>query len=341
MTTLGFLAFRPGRVTAALYLAVGSVSAFAYQYALLDADPRIYVEATYLLNRLPLALVLVCMRGTSLLAGMLWSTCGFVLGLAGTIAADLLHGLPVQTGWGPTIALVVSLSLMGALEQIRHGQRQLVPDFSELEAETARIVGRRQLEERVTAFIHDTVLSDLATIAISGNILDQRARERFARDLALISAGRSELPGDIEPTVTSHTGLYTDILEVVSEFRMRGLTVELSGDGLIVVLLPEVAHQAIVWTLRACLENVSRHAGMDSVEVFIADEDDAVTVMVVDQGRGFDPDAVPADRLGIRSSITRRIESCGGSVRIWSSPGMGTSVVFSVPHRYQEGSIHA
>ena len=55
--------------------------------------------------------------------------------------------------------------------------------------------------------------------------------------------------------------------------------------------------------------------------------------MVVDNGVGFDPEDVPSDRLGIRSAIVQRIESLGGSVRIFSRPGHGTSVLFAIPNR--------
>ena len=52
---------------------------------------------------------------------------------------------------------------------------------------------------------------------------------------------------------------------------------------------------------------------------------------MVDSGAGFDVDEVPDDRIGLRTSIKGRIEQEGGSVRIWSRPGVGTTVVLSVP----------
>ena len=54
-------------------------------------------------------------------------------------------------------------------------------------------------------------------------------------------------------------------------------------------------------------------------------------MMVTDKGVGFDPDAVPGDRLGIRASIESRIVAVDGTARIWSSPGSGTSIVMTVP----------
>ena len=45
-----------------------------------------------------------------------------------------------------------------------------------------------------------------------------------------------------------------------------------------------------------------------------------------DRGPGFDPDAVPADRRGVRESIVGRMERHGGDAAIHSAPGEGTEV---------------
>ena len=68
-----------------------------------------------------------------------------------------------------------------------------------------------------------------------------------------------------------------------------------------------------------------------AVGVAVGPGDGEVTVVVVDSGAGFDLDEVPDDRIGLRTSIKGRIEQEGGSVRIWSRPGVGTTVVLSVP----------
>jgi signal transduction histidine kinase len=50
-------------------------------------------------------------------------------------------------------------------------------------------------------------------------------------------------------------------------------------------------------------------------------------VIVTDQGTGFEPDAVPADRKGISESIRSRVERVGGEVEIESELGEGTEVI--------------
>ena len=45
-----------------------------------------------------------------------------------------------------------------------------------------------------------------------------------------------------------------------------------------------------------------------------------------DRGSGFDPDAVPADRHGLRDSIVGRVRRVGGEVHVVSSIGNGSEV---------------
>ncbi|HMY26892.1 MAG TPA: hypothetical protein PLJ59_11240, partial [Solirubrobacterales bacterium] len=49
-------------------------------------------------------------------------------------------------------------------------------------------------------------------------------------------------------------------------------------------------------------------------------------VFIHDRGPGFDPEAVPADRRGVRDSILGRMEHHGGHAEIRSTPGEGTEV---------------
>ena len=46
-------------------------------------------------------------------------------------------------------------------------------------------------------------------------------------------------------------------------------------------------------------------------------------MFVRDRGAGFDPDAVPEDRLGVRNSIIDRMQRHGGTAEVRSTPGRG------------------
>jgi len=55
------------------------------------------------------------------------------------------------------------------------------------------------------------------------------------------------------------------------------------------------------------------------------------TIEIVDSGVGFDPAAVPSERLGLRISIQERVATAGGSVQVRSAPGRGTSILIEWP----------
>jgi signal transduction histidine kinase len=54
-------------------------------------------------------------------------------------------------------------------------------------------------------------------------------------------------------------------------------------------------------------------------------------VFVRDRGQGFDPAAVPEDRLGLRESVMARMTRAGGTARVRSEPGSGTEVSLALP----------
>lgn len=63
-----------------------------------------------------------------------------------------------------------------------------------------------------------------------------------------------------------------------------------------------------------------------TVQVFTEVEGRTAFVSVHDRGPGFDPDAVPEDRMGVRESIIGRMRRHGGTARLRSAPGEGTDV---------------
>src|SRR6185312_8576255 len=162
--------------------------------------------------------------------------------------------------------------------------------------------------------------------------LDEAARDRLRSDVAtLTSAEWLSQTGDVAEANRSEAVVRNHLAIVVSEMQWRGLTVHLSGNGSSVLRATTEAGTAAVDAARACLENVLAHSGVTVAQLVVGQEDGESTIMVIDEGSGFDPDAVPQDRLGLRVAVVQRVEAVGGHVRIWSSPGNGTSVLISVP----------
>jgi len=83
--------------------------------------------------------------------------------------------------------------------------------------------------------------------------------------------------------------------------------------------------------------NAAKWSGASVISVFAEVEPDKVAVAVRDRGKGFDPDAVPADRKGVAESIRGRMVRHGGKAVVQSAPGEGTKVTLTLPRAAKPG----
>ena len=331
---LGFVVRRARVWAVAAYLIVGFVASTAFELTLLVAVPGSIDTQIYLLNRPAVALVLVGLAARSPLAGIAWSALGFLVSTASTLAVSVLGNVPFRPGYGPIFVVVISLTAYLTLWAVQVMQRRRIPNIEELEAENARLARGEDLARRTTAAVHDTLLNDLSIVMNAPDELDARARSRLHEDLETLS-GAEWLRASSQLTVVDEqdTSLRNDIARLISGFQWRGLSVHVTGTGDGIYQFEPARATALVDALGAALENVARHSGATVAEVELVYAPESVTIMVTDEGVGFDPSTVAADRLGIRASIEARIEAVGGTVQVWSSPGSGTSIVMTTPVR--------
>ncbi|MEO7123740.1 MAG: hypothetical protein ABI400_11610 [Lacisediminihabitans sp.] len=325
-------ALRPVPWLVALYLLVGGVCITVYELAILSADPSLATDATYLLNRPAVAIVLVSSLSSSTLLGILWCVLGYAVSICASFIAAQMASHAFVPGAGPTLVVLLYLSVYGGLALVQRTQRNRIPDFAEAEAQTRRMDTERDFTRRTIAAVHDTVLNDLSFVINAPDALDDTARERLRADVAtLTSAEWLSQTGEAAEAHRSEASVRNRLAAVVSEMQWRGLTVHVSGNGSTTLRATTTAAAAGVDAARACLENVIAHSGVAVAQLVVGQEDGESTIMVIDEGSGFDPATVPKDRLGLRVAVIQRIEAVGGYVRVWSSPGNGTSVLISVP----------
>jgi signal transduction histidine kinase len=89
--------------------------------------------------------------------------------------------------------------------------------------------------------------------------------------------------------------------------------------------------RALVDAAGEATTNAARHSGAAVVSVYVEVGPDAVTAYVRDEGHGFDPARLPADRRGIAESIVGRMERHGGTATLTSERAEGTEVHLTVP----------
>lgn len=183
---------------------------------------------------------------------------------------------------------------------------------------------RIRAEERadMAARVHDSVLQTLALIqrrAAEPQEVVQLARMQERELRAWLFDGQP--PGSIKGEgVTLAGGIRQIQQEVEAKHRITVDAVTVGDCDL------DDDLQALLAAAREATVNAAKWSGADTVSLFAEVEPGAVSLFVRDRGKGFDPEAVPADRKGLAESVRARITRRGGSAVVRSAPGEGTEV---------------
>jgi signal transduction histidine kinase len=191
------------------------------------------------------------------------------------------------------------------------------------EEREARI--RSQERAELGAHLHDSVLQTLALVQRRAD--DPRAVAALARRQE--RELRTWLSGTRESAAwESLAGALTAAAAEVEDAHGVAVEVVAVGDARL-----DGGGEAIVAAAREALVNAAKFAGERPIAVYAEADEARVQVFVRDRGPGFDPEAVPADRQGLRESIVGRTERAGGRAFVRSTPGEGTEVELLLERR--------
>lgn len=227
-------------------------------------------------------------------------------------------------GGGAVQAWRTALPLVGLVTVLA---TTLVRRWRELSGESVKRI-REEHRAEMAAHLHDSVLQTLALIQNRAGGSSEVARLARAQERELRSwlydgdtPADSDLPTDLRD--------YAGGLEL--DFPVR-IDVVSAGSS------TERASGEVAAAAREAMLNAARHAGGE-ISVYIEGSPASVDVFVRDRGPGFDLDAVPADRWGVRESIIGRLRRIGGTATI--RPGAGGNGTEVHLHLTQPGGRHA
>ncbi|WP_405856800.1 PspC domain-containing protein [Streptomyces sp. NBC_00090] len=240
------------------------------------------------------------------------------VGLVGTGLAVfvVVRGSVAQLGTALTaaVAVLTGIALLAGPWLVRMSQ-----DLTE--ERTMRI--RAQERAEVAAHVHDSVLHTLTLIQRNADDAGEvrrlaRAQERELRNWLYRPEGTGR---DEEEPVTLAEAVKRAAAEVEDKHGVP-LEVVVVGDCPLDEKLTAQMQAA-----REAMVNAAKYGGEGgAVQVYAEVEGRMVFVSVRDRGPGFDLDAVPEDRMGVRESIIGRMQRNGGSARLRSVPDGGTEV---------------
>ncbi|CAL9447258.1 hypothetical protein SUDANB6_02364 [Streptomyces sp. enrichment culture] len=248
---------------------------------------------------------------------LLRAVAGVLLVAAGVSGMFVLQGSAAHLGsvLQAALAVLVGITLLAGPYLVRMTQ-----DLSE--ERLMRI--RAQERAEVAAHVHDSVLHTLTLIQRNAGNPGEvrrlaRAQERDLRAWLYNPGGNGKDEAD-EPT-TLADAVRRNAAEVEDKHGVP-MEVVVVGDCPL-----DERTGAQMQAAREAMVNAAKYGGGGgAVQVYAEVEGRTVFVSVRDRGPGFDPDSIPADRMGVRESIIGRMERNGGTARLRAVPGGGTEV---------------
>ena len=211
---------------------------------------------------------------------------------------------------------------------------------------TAAIARERSLAEdnarlaersRISRELHDSISQDLFSI----NLIQRGLEKATPADSPLqpqlgtmgetVSTALQEMRAlllELRPNGLGEKGLAASLEQLCANYESRAAIVV--KRQIQPVDLAPAAEDAVYRVAQEALANAVKHAQAHHLELTLRQQDGSVDLMVVDDGRGFDPDHPEQPGLGLKL-MRERMDELGGRLTITSIVGKGTQVVAAVP----------
>ena len=207
------------------------------------------------------------------------------------------------------------------IEDLRDSRRRIV---------AAQDERARKLERD----IHDGAQQQLVALAVQLRL----ATSMIARDPASATQMLTALEGAagqaLEDLRDLARGIYPPLLAdkglaaaIGSQARKAAVPVQVRADG--VGRYDQAVEASVYFCTLEALNNVAKYARASTVTIDLAQPDGRLTFAIRDDGAGFDLATAP--RGSGLQGMTDRLDAVGGTLRIESRPGEGTTVRGSVP----------
>jgi two-component system sensor histidine kinase UhpB len=203
---------------------------------------------------------------------------------------------------------------------------------------------------RISRELHDEIGQALTAIKFNLDMIDKELPQTFplvhgkleeAKSLSnqTITAMR-QLSMDLRPAMLDELGLIPTLRWYVQNFSKRlGIDSQFQAIGFEEKLSSQI-ETAFYRIVQEALNNISKHAEANRVEISFEQRDSMIYASIIDNGKGFDLDKVlhpefPERGFGI-IGMQERISLLGGKIDIQARPGFGTRIHIEVPN--QKGS---
>jgi signal transduction histidine kinase len=216
--------------------------------------------------------------------------------------------------------------------------KQLVKE-QELQAIDAMISGQEKERERLAGELHDNLGSLLATLKLhfenyKSKVKNPNQEKILNNTDTLLDEAYQKVRGMAHARNTGVIAKY-GLLPAVESFAAkvgatRKLNIEVSHNDF-TDRLENTLELSIFRMIQELITNVIKHARATELQLQLARHDDYISILIEDNGIGFNASKLPQKQGMGLASIKKRVEVKGGSFHIDSTPGHGTTVSIDIP----------
>jgi signal transduction histidine kinase len=205
----------------------------------------------------------------------------------------------------------------------------------DLRASRQRLVAAQDEERRrLERNIHDGAQQQLVALAVKARLARQLTERDPAKTAEMLKQIETETQTALEDLRDLARGIYPPLLAdrglvAALEAQSRKAAVPVSVEADAVGRYSVDVEATVYFCALEALQNVAKYADADATVIRLSQSNGSLSFEVVDEGRGFEPDAV-ATGSGLQG-MADRLAAVGGSLEIRSAPGHGTTVAGRVP----------
>jgi signal transduction histidine kinase len=240
------------------------------------------------------------------------------------------------------LALVVQTLLVGTLLLQRRRRRSA--ELASRDLGSRLINAHEEERRRIARELHDDLSQRLARLSIDASYLvanpeadaSREILQNMQPELVSVSKDVHDMSYRLHPSMLEDLGLAPALQTECDRLRRRSGVQIVERIGELPAQLSQDVALCIYRIAQEALHNAIRHAKAGTIEISVENDAQALSLTVRDDGAGFDADANDAHSgLGL-SSMRERARLVGGSLRIRSRPGRGTSVSLIVPEKVKK-----
>jgi signal transduction histidine kinase len=234
-----------------------------------------------------------------------------------------------------------------ALAQAERSQRELEEAYVGLRQLMGRLESAKEEERsRISRELHDEFGQTLTAAKINLQMLKrvaedpavaQRLEDSVIMIDGMIRQARNIALG-LRPPLLDEAGLVAALDHHLKALEGRsGVRIELVNAG---VNIPPELNVTVFRLVQEAVNNALRHAQATTIRVTLRDDTDALSLVVEDDGIGFDREAAAqrarrGEHLGLLG-MTERARNAGGTIVLNSHPGSGSRIEVRIPFLTEE-----